>query len=83
MRFRFHDTNRKMKTNDMPETVGREVVISLTHLTAQHAHAHTPLRSAGEKGERRERKGALFICSLLITFPVSNNQQALNKSDYE
>ncbi len=41
------DTNRRMKTNDMSETVDRDVVISLIHLTAHlpnphtHTHPHT------------------------------------------
>lgn len=35
------DTNRRMKTNDMSETVDRDVVILLIHLTAQLPQTHT------------------------------------------
>lgn len=73
VQFGLGDTNRTMKTNDMSETVDRDVVILLIHLTANHTHTHTDITAVGV----REKKRTLF------SFPVSNNHKPLNKSDYK
>lgn len=79
--FGLDDTNRRMKTNDMSETVDRDVVILLIHLTAHlphvHTHTHKDITAAELFGSEGGRKRTLF------SFPVSDNHKPLNKSEYK
>lgn len=74
MRFELDDISRRMKTNDMSETVDQNFVILLIHLTAHltntHTYTHTDITAAelfGSEGWKKKGHCSHFLSVITIT----------------